>query len=81
MYEPSAEPVSLRRVFFVFVLVLMLSFNPVVNTQSMRNERAQVMYVLPRRTRRSLRGRRRRRAALHRETMLISYETYLSLQG
>ncbi|MDT8323954.1 MAG: hypothetical protein RRA94_07590 [Bacteroidota bacterium] len=49
---------TLRRVLLVLVLMFMLSFDPAVNTQNLRVERTPVEYILPRRQRRRLRGRR-----------------------
>jgi len=49
----------LRNVLVVLFLVLMLSFDPAINTQSVRVDRAPVEYVMTARRRR-LRGRRHR---------------------
>ncbi len=81
MAEPREDALSLRRVLFVFVLVLMLSFNPIVAPESTRIQRAQVEYVMRRRRRGSpLRGRLRRE--LPRGTVtFVSVESFYSLQG
>ncbi|MBE0642703.1 MAG: hypothetical protein IH600_01335 [Bacteroidetes bacterium] len=83
MAEPREDHLSLRRVLFVFALVLMLSLNPIVTPQSTRIERAQVEYVLQRRRRRgsALRGRRRWRETPPRQPSLLSFESFYSLQG
>ncbi len=49
----------LRNVLVVLFLVLMLSFDPAINTQTTRIDRAPVEYVISARRRR-LRGRRYR---------------------
>lgn len=57
--NPAENVLTLRRVLLVLVLMFMLSFDPAVNTQNLRVERTPVEYIMPRRQRRRLRGRRR----------------------
>ena len=62
MTAPSdmrAGEFRLRHVLVVLFLVLMLTFDPAINTQSVRIDRAPVEYVMTARRRR-LRGRRSR---------------------
>jgi len=59
MHRQAENVLTLRRVLLVLVLMFMLSFDPVVNTQNLRVERTPVEYIMPRRQRRRLRGRRR----------------------
>jgi len=68
---------TLRRVLLVLVLMFMLSFDPAINTQNLRVDRAPIEYVVSARRNRRLRGRRQRREPLR----FTSIESYISLQG
>jgi hypothetical protein len=68
---------TLRRALLVLVLMFMLSFEPAINTQTLRVERTPIEYVVPARRNRRLRGRRHRRVPLR----FASIESFLILQG
>lgn len=76
----------LRNVLVVLFLVLMLSFDPAINTQTARADRALVEYVMPARRRR-LRGRRLRgrryRDPRHADDLprFVSIESLYRLEG
>ncbi|MCB2206341.1 hypothetical protein KQI65_16475 [bacterium] len=75
MHSQAEQVLTLRRVLLVVVLMFMLSFNPAMNTQQLRVERAAIEYVMPTRRRRRFRGRRRQREPLR----FTSIESFSSL--
>lgn len=76
MTEQGEQVFTLRRLLLVIVLMFLLSFDPVVNTNTVRAERTVVEYVIPQRyTRR--RGRKRFREPLR----FASVESFYSIQG
>jgi hypothetical protein len=78
--DPRGGAISLRRLVFVFFLVLMLSTSPGLNPQAVRVERARVEYVTPRRRRRDrLRGRPHGEHT-PRPLRFVSIESFHSLQ-
>ncbi len=73
--KQQEQVLTIRRVLLVIVLMFMLSFDPAVNTQNLRVERAPIAYIMPGRRSRRLRGRRRFREPLR----FTSVESFISL--
>ena len=76
MTDQGDQVLTLRRLLLVIVLMFLLSFDPAVNTNTVRAERTAVEYVMPVRCRRR-RGRRRFREPLR----FTSVESLYSIQG
>ena len=76
MTEQHEQVFTVRKLLLVIVLMFLLSFDPVVNTNTVRAERTAVEYVMPVRYRRR-RGRRRFREPLR----FTSVESLYSIQG
>jgi len=76
MSEQGEQIFTVRRLLLVIVLMFLLSFDPVVNTNTVRAERTVVEYVIPLRYNRR-RGRKRFREPLR----FTSVESLYSIQG
>jgi hypothetical protein len=76
MREDTGNAFTIRRLLLVIVLMLLLSFDPAINTNNLLAERTAVEYVMPGRKFRR-RGRKRFREPLR----FIPVESLYSLQG